>query len=52
MAHVGDLTALEEELMGMGEAGGASPDRADALVWAITDLLIDGGGARPQVRVL
>jgi len=49
VGHVGELTLLEEELLGMGEAAqssgrGASPDRADALVWAVTDLLIDGGG--------
>ncbi len=52
VAHVGELDALEEELLGLGEAGGASPDRADALVWAITDLLIDAGEARPRVRSL
>lgn len=46
------LEALEEELMGLGEDGGGSPDRADALVWAVTDLLIDGGGLGPRVRVL
>ena len=44
VGHVGELTLLEEELLGMGEAGSGSPDRADALVWAVTDLLIDGGG--------
>lgn len=44
VGHVGALTLLEAELLGMGEAGGGSPDRADALVWAVTDLLIDGGG--------
>ncbi|WP_426050961.1 terminase large subunit domain-containing protein [Brevundimonas sp. SL161] len=44
VGHVGELTLLEEELLGMGEAGAGSPDRADALVWAVTDLLIDGGG--------
>ncbi|MGV3578141.1 phage terminase large subunit family protein [Brevundimonas sp.] len=53
VGHVGELTALEEELMGMGEAGGASPDRADALVWAVTDLFIDVGGVgRPRIRHL
>ncbi|WP_425990251.1 terminase large subunit domain-containing protein [Brevundimonas sp. TWP2-3-2] len=53
VGHVGDLTLLEEELLGMGEAGGASPDRADALVWAVTDLLIDGGGpVLARARVL
>lgn len=54
--HCGDLAALEEELMGLGEDGSGhgsgSPDRADALVWAVTDLLIDGGGMGPSVRVL
>lgn len=49
--HAPGLEALEEELMGLGEAGG-SPDRADALVWAVTDLLIDGGGAGPSLRLL
>ncbi|OYX58212.1 MAG: hypothetical protein B7Y86_04225 [Brevundimonas subvibrioides] len=53
VGHVGELTLLEEELLEMGEVGGASPDRADALVWAVTDLLIDGGGAaRPRAWVL
>ncbi|KQY64994.1 hypothetical protein ASD25_15400 [Brevundimonas sp. Root1423] len=50
--HCADLAELEEELMGLGDAGGGSPDRADALVWAVTDLLIDGAGAGPSVRVL
>ncbi|MDP1777613.1 MAG: DNA-packaging protein, partial [Brevundimonas sp.] len=50
--HGPGLEALEEELMGLGEDGGGSPDRADALVWAVTDLLIDGGGLGPRVRVL
>ena len=50
--HCADLAALEEELMGLGDDGGGSPDRADALVWAVTDLLIDGGGLGPRVRVL
>jgi phage terminase large subunit-like protein len=49
--HAPGLEALEEELMGLGESGG-SPDRADALVWAVTDLLIDGGGAGPSLRLL
>jgi phage terminase large subunit-like protein len=50
--HGAGLEALEEELMGLGDDGGGSPDRADALVWAVTDLLIDGGGLGPRVRVL
>ena len=52
VAHAAGLEALEEELMGLGgEAGGRSPDRADALVWAVTDLL-PGRGAGPSVRML
>ena len=50
--HCADLAALEEALMGLGDDGGGSPDRADALVWAVTDLLIDGGGLGPRVRVV
>ena len=50
--HAAGLEALEEELMGLGLDGGGSPDRADALVWAVTDLLIDGAGMGPRVRVV
>ena len=50
--HGPGLEALEEELMGLGLDGAGSPDRADALVWAVTDLLIDGGGSGPSVRWL
>ena len=52
VTHGPGLEALEEELMGLGEDGGRSPDRADALVWAVTDLLIDGGGWGPRIRVV
>lgn len=52
--HAGMFDALEEELMMLGaELGEGSLDRADALVWAVTDLLIDRPGERgPRVRVL
>ncbi|PZO03291.1 MAG: DNA-packaging protein, partial [Alphaproteobacteria bacterium] len=55
VTHCGRFDALEEELMGMGledARGVGSLDRADALVWAITDLLIDGGGPGPRIRRL
>ena len=46
--HVGHLTALEDQLCdftGKPERKpGTSPDRVDALVWAITDLLIAQSG--------
>ena len=32
--------ALEEEMLALGSEGGPSPDRADALVWAITRLML------------
>ncbi|HEV7229121.1 DNA-packaging protein [Brevundimonas sp.] len=51
VVHCGAFPALEEEMMALGE-GGASPDRADALVWAITDLLLDRKTPRPRVRVV
>jgi phage terminase large subunit-like protein len=34
-----------------GSLAGRSPDRADALVWAITDLLL-GEATKPAVRML
>ncbi len=51
--HCGAFPALEEELMALGSAdgGGRSPDRADALVWAVTHLL-PAPKAGPRVRVL
>lgn len=55
--HCGAFPALEEELMGLGEAGGASPaaspDRADALVWAVTELMLGApAGVEPRIRML
>ena len=48
VAHVGRFEKLEEQMMafaGDGRAGGRSPDRLDALVWALTDLKLDAAGA-------
>lgn len=44
VVHVGRFCELEEQLCAFGidgRVGGRSPDRLDALVWAVTDLLID-----------
>lgn len=54
--HAGAFPDLEDELCGLitggGYAGpGRSPDRADALVWALTELLLSPR-ARPGIRVL
>lgn len=53
VVHCGAFPALEEELMALGsaEGGGHSPDRADALVWAVMHLL-PVPKAGPRVRVL
>ncbi len=49
--HCGVFPALEEEMMGLGSDGlNHSPDRADALVWALTDLLLGGTASEPRVR--
>jgi phage terminase large subunit-like protein len=46
------FNALEEELMALGsESLVHSPDRADALVWALTALLVSGR-TEPRLRVL
>ncbi len=53
VVHCDAFPALEEELMALGcDEGGASPDRADALVWALTDLMLGRVVKRPRVRVL
>jgi phage terminase large subunit-like protein len=54
VAHVGRFDALEDQMCAFGSDGtvkGRSPDRADALVWAITDLLL-GDTTKPSVRML
>ena len=57
VAHLPGLSRLEAQ-MGMMTRGGfvgqGSPDRVDALVWALTELMVDRAAAwrRPQVRTL
>lgn len=55
--HLRGLGALEDQMCGMtvrGFEGKGSPDRVDALVWAIHELMIEPAGSfrRPQVRGL
>lgn len=48
VSHVGGLAQLEDQLCSMtpsGYVGEGSPDRADALVWALTELMIDSRGS-------
>lgn len=53
--HAGIFPELEDELCGLTVGGGyegpgRSPDRADALVWALTELML-GRPSRPRVWV-
>ena len=55
--HVGAFPALEDELCGLIVGGGyegpgRSPDRADALVWALSELMLGKQGQRPRVRLV
>lgn len=45
VSHVGGLAELEDQMCLIGPdgyIGEGSPDRADALVWALTELMLDG----------
>nr|WP_236549103.1 terminase family protein [Novosphingobium sp. TCA1] len=53
--HAGMFPRLEDEMCGLIAGGayqgpGRSPDRADALVWALTELMLGTGGA-PRVSL-
>lgn len=50
--HAVPVPELEEELMAMGAEDEGSLDRADALVWAVTDLLVTRTGEGPRARWL
>lgn len=55
--HVRGFDALEDQMCRMtvaGYEGQGSPDRVDALVWALTDLMVEPAAKwrRPQVRSL
>jgi phage terminase large subunit-like protein len=57
VAHVRGLAALEDQMCQMtaqGYLGKGSPDRLDALVWALTELMVEPAlrHRRPQVRTL
>lgn len=57
VAHVTGLRKLEEQMCQMtqgGYMGKGSPDRVDALVWGVTDLVVEPSEKyrRPQMRTL
>ncbi len=50
--HAGRFVELEDQMSDFGPEGlsnGRSPDRLDALVWALTALMLEGGG-EPRIR--
>ena len=55
--HVGGFPELEDQMCGLMAGGcyegpGRSPDRADALVWALTELMLGKAEREPRVRLL
>jgi len=57
VCHIGVFPDLEDQLCGFLASGiyagpGASPDRADALVWALTALMLGDKPGKPGVRGL
>ncbi|MGQ3179839.1 MAG: phage terminase large subunit family protein, partial [Blastomonas fulva] len=56
VVHCGTFARLEDEMCGLMTGGdyqgpGRSPDRADALVWALTELMLGRRGT-PRIRSL
>jgi phage terminase large subunit-like protein len=48
VSHIGDLSDLEDEMCNFsrdGYLGEGSPNRADAVVWALSELMIENDGA-------
>lgn len=55
--HIGAFPELEDQMCGLISGGGyegpgRSPDRADALVWAMTELMLGRAASVPRVSVL
>ncbi|MDR3497755.1 MAG: terminase family protein [Parvibaculum sp.] len=52
VSHLGSLAKLEDQMCDFVPGMTRSPDRVDALVWALTDLMLDGESGSPKVRRL
>ncbi len=55
VSHVGALPELEDEMSDFGAdglSGAASPDRVDALVWALTELCLRAHGRAARADIL
>ena len=51
VSHVGAFPELEDEMCSMIGEGRKSPDRLDALVWAVSDLMLKRW-VEPRIRIL
>jgi phage terminase large subunit-like protein len=51
VSHVGGFAELEDEMCSAIGEGAKSPDRLDALVWAVSDLMLRRR-AEPRIRIL
>jgi phage terminase large subunit-like protein len=54
VAHAGALPELEDQMCDFaagGLSGGGSPDRLDALVWALTELMLNDH-RQPRIRTM
>lgn len=56
VSHVGAFPELEDEMCGLLAGGGyegpgRSPDRADALVWGLSELMLGKRAVKPGVRI-
>lgn len=55
VSHAGRFDLLEEQMSQFsrsGFAGATSPDRADALVWSLTELMLSGGSTYTLANVM
>lgn len=55
VSHVGSFPQLEDQMCAMtsgGYAGERSPDRLDAAVWALTELILEGGKTYDYAKAL
>ena len=52
ISHAGSFPALEDEMCSFcsGRESSRSPDRLDALVWAMTELMLPGSAGDPRIR--
>ena len=52
VAHVGAFARLEDQMCDFVPGTVQSPDRLDALVWALTDLMLEAQAGAPKMRRL